>query len=126
MNAHKQQSRGSSAQCLGVGCDVENVARIEEVLTRRPAFLQRWFTAHERARIEASAKPHQLACSIFATKEACIKALWMHVKCTPKMIELREEGPCLLEEQKGILLESSCQIHADFVEVTVEAWLGKD
>jgi holo-[acyl-carrier protein] synthase len=57
---------------VGVGVDVVDVERFAQLLTRRPALLERLFTAAERS--DAGGAPERLAAR-FAAKEATLKAL---------------------------------------------------
>ena len=58
----------------GLGCDVCAVERMQKIL-ENPRFLERWFTAEERAYIGARKNAAETAAGIFAAKEAFVKAL---------------------------------------------------
>ncbi len=61
---------------LGIGSDLVDVRRIEEVIARHgERFLARVFTATERARAERRARRAETYAKRFAAKEACAKAL---------------------------------------------------
>lgn len=61
---------------LGVGSDLVDVRRIDEVLRRHgERFLNRIFTAEERAKAERRANRVETYAKRFAAKEACSKAL---------------------------------------------------
>jgi holo-[acyl-carrier protein] synthase len=61
---------------LGIGSDLIDVRRIEKVIARHgERFLDRIFTATERARAERRAKSVETYAKRFAAKEACSKAL---------------------------------------------------
>jgi holo-[acyl-carrier protein] synthase len=61
---------------LGIGSDLVDVRRIEEVLARHgERFLTRVFTAVERATAERRANRVETYAKRFAAKEACSKAL---------------------------------------------------
>ena len=61
---------------VGTGIDIEEVARIEEVLTRHGRrFLERVFTAREIGYVEQTRSPCQRYAARFAAKEAGMKAL---------------------------------------------------
>jgi holo-[acyl-carrier protein] synthase len=61
---------------LGVGSDLVEIPRIERVLARHgDRFLDRIFTAAERARAERRADRVATYAKRFAAKEACAKAL---------------------------------------------------
>jgi holo-[acyl-carrier protein] synthase len=61
---------------IGLGSDIVDVRRIESVLKRHgDRFLNRIFTAAERAKAERRANPVETYAKRFAAKEACSKAL---------------------------------------------------
>jgi holo-[acyl-carrier protein] synthase len=61
---------------IGIGSDLCDIRRIEKVLARYPErFLDRVFTATERAKAERRANPIPTYAKRFAAKEACAKAL---------------------------------------------------
>ena len=61
---------------LGIGSDLVDVRRIEEVLSRHgERFIARVFTAVERATAERRANRIETYAKRFAAKEACAKAL---------------------------------------------------
>jgi holo-[acyl-carrier protein] synthase len=61
---------------LGIGSDLVDVARIEQVIARHgERFLARIFTPAERARAERRANRAATYAKRFAAKEACAKAL---------------------------------------------------
>jgi holo-[acyl-carrier protein] synthase len=61
---------------IGIGSDLCDIRRIEKVLERYPQrFLNRVFTATERAKAERRANPIPTYAKRFAAKEACAKAL---------------------------------------------------
>jgi len=61
---------------LGIGSDLVDVRRIEEVIARHgERFIARVFTATERARAERRARRAETYAKRFAAKEACAKAL---------------------------------------------------
>lgn len=59
---------------IRTGCDVEQIARFEELL-KKAHFCQRVFTEAEREHIEKSGHPEATAAGIFCAKEAMAKAL---------------------------------------------------
>src|SRR5262249_54662204 len=60
----------------GIGSDLVDVRRIEKVIERHgERFLDRIFTAAERARAERKARSTETYAKRFAAKEACSKAL---------------------------------------------------
>ena len=61
---------------LGIGSDLVDIRRIEKVLSRHGArFIDRIFTATERAKAEGRATRIDTYAKRFAAKEACSKAL---------------------------------------------------
>ncbi len=61
---------------LGIGSDLVDVRRIERVIERHgDRFLDRIFTAAERAKAEGRAREAETYAKRFAAKEACAKAL---------------------------------------------------
>ena len=65
-----------NAMILGIGSDITDIRRIEQVIERHgERFLARIFTDAERARAERRAKRVETYAKRFAAKEACAKAL---------------------------------------------------
>lgn len=60
---------------VGVGVDVVDLERFRATLARRPALVERLFTAGERTYAEARRDPVERYAVRFATKEAVLKAL---------------------------------------------------
>ncbi len=61
---------------LGIGSDITDVRRIAKVIERHgDRFLERVFTAAERARAESKKNRIETYAKRFAAKEACAKAL---------------------------------------------------
>src|SRR4051794_22192541 len=61
---------------LGIGSDIVDVRRVARVIERHgDRFLERIFTATERARAERRANRFETYAKRFAAKEACAKAL---------------------------------------------------
>ncbi|WP_070639124.1 holo-ACP synthase [Olsenella sp. HMSC062G07] len=59
----------------GIGVDMVEIARMARVMERRPSFLDRVFTAEERAYCDGSARPAHHYAARFAAREAVLKAL---------------------------------------------------
>lgn len=59
----------------GVGVDMLEIDRMEQVLRRRPNFVRRVFTDEERAYCERTARPAEHYAARFAAREAVVKAL---------------------------------------------------
>jgi holo-[acyl-carrier protein] synthase len=61
---------------IGIGSDIIDARRIAKTIERHGArFLDRIYTAAERAKAEGRAKPVETYAKRFAAKEACSKAL---------------------------------------------------
>lgn len=58
-----------------IGIDVVDVRRFTRVVVRSPRFVDRFFTAAERARSERTLDPTRHLAGVFAAKEAAMKAL---------------------------------------------------
>lgn len=59
----------------GIGVDIVEIARMERILQRTPAFARRVFTDEERAYCESSPRPAAHYACRFAAREAVLKAL---------------------------------------------------
>lgn len=59
----------------GIGVDIVEISRMEQILERTPSFAQRLFTDEERAYCDASARPASHYACRFAAREAVLKAL---------------------------------------------------
>ena len=59
----------------GIGVDMLEIERMEQVMRRRPNFVRRVFTEEERAYCDASARPAEHSAARFAAREAVLKAL---------------------------------------------------
>ena len=59
----------------GVGVDLVEIARIEEILQRSPSFVKRVFTEEERSYCERTPRPSVHYATHFAANEAVLKAL---------------------------------------------------
>ncbi|WP_072373363.1 holo-ACP synthase [Thermophilibacter mediterraneus] len=59
----------------GIGVDMLEIERMEQVMRRRPNFVRRVFTEEERAYCDASARPAEHYAARFAAREAVLKAL---------------------------------------------------
>jgi holo-[acyl-carrier protein] synthase len=60
---------------IGLGVDVVDVARVEEIIERRPAWIRRVFSEAEIAHCEASGQRGRCYAARWAAREACAKAL---------------------------------------------------
>ena len=68
-------SEHAGTALVGLGVDIIEIARMEEILKRTPHFVERVFTADERAYCEAKHNPATHYALFFAAKEAVLKAL---------------------------------------------------
>jgi holo-[acyl-carrier protein] synthase len=60
---------------VGLGVDIVEISRMEDILERTPSFKQRVFTEEERAYCESKHNPAVHYALFFAAKEAVLKAL---------------------------------------------------
>jgi holo-[acyl-carrier protein] synthase len=70
---------------LGLGVDLAEIGRVEDVLARYPRFAERCFTEHEREYAARFAKPARRFAARFAGKEAVMKSLgtgWRRLRWT--------------------------------------------
>ena len=80
MDRGAQESGGQRAMIIGIGSDLIDIRRVAKVIERHgDRFLDRIFTAAERAKAERRAKNEKMVVATyakrFAAKEACSKAL---------------------------------------------------
>lgn len=74
---------------IGLGIDLCEIARIEKELSRGDGFLNRYYTANERAYIESRGRAGaQSAAGLFAAKEAALKAFGCGLSGGVKLIEI--------------------------------------
>lgn len=59
----------------GIGVDIVEIHRMEDILSRTPSFATRLFTDEERAYCDASARPAAHYACRFAAREAVLKAI---------------------------------------------------
>lgn len=59
----------------GIGVDIVEIPRMEEILRRTPSFASRMFTEEERRYCEGTSRPAAHFASRFAAREAVLKAL---------------------------------------------------
>ncbi len=70
------ERRGAAVpEGVGLGVDIVEIERIRAILARTPHFVERVFTAAERAYCDATAQPAVHYATRFAAKEAVCKAL---------------------------------------------------
>ncbi len=101
---------------LGLGCDLVEVERIRDIMERHgDRFLERTFTAEERAYCATLKFPHKHYAARWAAKEAVAKAFttgigdhldWtsiavVHGERQEPLIRLDEKGQALLREVGG-------------------------
>ncbi len=74
---------GDPVRILGLGVDLADIHRVEEVLAKYPRFAERCFTEHEREYAFRFAKPARRLAARFAGKEAVMKSMgtgWRRVR----------------------------------------------
>lgn len=79
---------------IGLGTDIVDIARVERLIeVGELAFLERWFTADERAYCSGKARPAAHYAARLAAKEAVVKALrWQWTGPVPwPDIEIRHD-----------------------------------
>ena len=97
---------------LGLGIDLAEVGRIEEILDKYPRFAERCFTDHERAYAFRFAAPAPRLAARFAGKEAVMKSLgvgWRRIRW--RDIEITGGG------KPTVRMTGSAQARADLLEV---------
>ena len=68
---------------IGLGVDLADIHRVEQVLAKYPRFAERCFTEHEREYAMRFAKPARRLAARFAGKEAVMKSMgtgWRRVR----------------------------------------------
>jgi holo-[acyl-carrier protein] synthase len=68
---------------VGLGIDLADIDRVQQVLDRYPRFAERIFTPHERAYAQRFARPARRLAARFAGKEAVMKSLgtgWRRIR----------------------------------------------
>jgi holo-[acyl-carrier protein] synthase len=87
------------------GIDLVNIARLQQVMVRHPAFLEDVFTDQERAFCLARAHPQRHLADRFAVKEACLKALGLGLSTTGLGRMLRDiELPAVASGQPQLIV----------------------
>lgn len=69
----------SAEEGAGLGLDIVEICRMEQVLARTPRFRSRVFTVDERAYCEKTANPTVHYATRFAAKQAVLKAMGAHI-----------------------------------------------
>lgn len=70
---------------MGLGIDLAEIGRVQELLARYPRFAQRCFTEHEQAYAARFANPSRRLAARFAGKEAVMKSMgtgWRRIRWT--------------------------------------------
>lgn len=70
---------------VGLGIDLAEIGRVQELLARYPRFAQRCFTEHEQAYAARFANPSRRLAARFAGKEAVMKSMgtgWRRIRWT--------------------------------------------
>lgn len=80
---------GGAVGVVGVGTDLVDLDRFRRVLARTPSFVERVFTADERAYAERQRDPSRRLAARFAAKEAVLKSLGVGLgACSLRDIEV--------------------------------------
>lgn len=75
----------TGVRIIGLGVDLADIARVEDVYGRYPRFLERCFTEHEQEYALRFAKPARRLAARFAGKEAVMKSMgtgWRRIRWT--------------------------------------------
>jgi holo-[acyl-carrier protein] synthase len=88
-------------QDIGVGVDIIEVRRVENLVKKNPRFLSKVFTDTEIAYCSSKFNPYQHFAARFAAKEAFFKALGRKIKWTDVGIKNLPSGKPVLEIQGG-------------------------
>jgi len=100
-------------EIIGVGVDLAEIGRIEEVLLKYPRFAERCFTEHEREYARRFANPSRRFAARFAGKEAVMKSMgtgWRAIRW--KDIEITGGG------KPTVKLAGTAQARADSLGVS--------
>ncbi len=98
---------------IGLGIDLADISRIEDVLARYPRFAERCFTEHEREYAYRYANPGRRFAARFAGKEAVMKSMgvgYRHIRW--KDIEITGGG------KPTVILADTAQTRAQMLGVT--------
>lgn len=76
-----------------IGTDIEQISRVERIIARTPRFVEKLFTAAERAYCDSKARPAQHYTARFCAKEAFAKALGIPLSWQEVEIVRGESGP---------------------------------
>jgi holo-[acyl-carrier protein] synthase len=98
---------------LGLGVDLADIDRVEDVLEKYPRFAQRCFTQHEQEYAGKFAKPGRRLAARFAGKEAVMKSLgtgWRRLRWTD--VEITGGG------KPTVRLYNDAAKHAEVMGVT--------
>ena len=115
---------------LGIGSDLVDVRRIERVIERHgERFLDRIFTAAERAKAEGRARRADTYAKRFAAKEACAKALGTGLRAgvfwrDMGVVNLPSGRPTL--ELTGGALQALAEITPEGHEVRIDLTITDD
>ncbi len=108
---------------VAMGLDLLRVERLEEVVARRGAtFLERVFTADERAYCDAHARPGTHYAGRFAVKEAVMKTLgtgWAHGVRWLDIEVVREPGQAPRVRLHGTTARIAAERGIDRLHVTI-------
>ena len=68
---------------VGLGVDIVEIARMRKIIDRSPAFVEKVYSAAERAYCDSHAHPEVHYATRFAAKEALAKALGVKLELVP-------------------------------------------
>jgi holo-[acyl-carrier protein] synthase len=99
---------------IGLGVDVVDVARIEQILERGDGFIRRVFSDDEIAFCQRAAHPAECFAARWAAREACAKALggipegnWRDIRV------VRQDGGDIGIELDGVAQERAREVGVD-------------
>ena len=104
---------------IGLGIDLSEIHRVDELLTRYPRFAQRCFTQHEREYAERFANPARRYAARFAGKEAVMKSMgtgWRRIRWTD--IEITGGGKPTVN-LSGTAAARAAHLGVTHIEVTI-------
>jgi holo-[acyl-carrier protein] synthase len=104
---------------VGLGVDLAEIDRVEQLLDRYPRFAQRCFTAHEQEYASRFRRPGRRYAARFAGKEAVMKSLgtgWRRIRWTD--VEITGGGAPRVRLQ-GTAARRAQQLGVEEVMVTI-------
>ena len=122
---------------VGLGVDIVKIARMRKIIDRSPAFVEKVYSAAERAYCDSHAHPEVHYATRFAAKEAVLKALgtgssegigWLDVevrrtsKGRPYVVLSPDEWLGEVAREQGVreIPPPSCHTHTDAVACAMD------